>query len=217
MADKISQEGTLKDKGPRISDWSLRTTSRAEQSLLTGRKPRVSGKGDEELLNGLSTTGAYRQQTRDRPPEKAQKHILGVQGQNQAWKYPLASALVGNVGSKEDSCRIIGTGGRLRETRVQWQRIQKTWTAQHLLCLRIHCQDFFLDLPVCRRVPTENKTWVVDHLSQQNTSLWGWLDTCKVLRELLPLSQSDFLSSLAACGHQGDPWWWDKEDATHIQ
>lgn len=34
-------------------------------------------------------------------------------------KYPLASALVGNVGSKEDSCRIIGTGGRLREMRVQ--------------------------------------------------------------------------------------------------
>lgn len=100
MADKISQEGTLKDKGPRISDWSLRTTSRAEQSLLTGRKPRVSGKGDEELLNGLSTTGAYGQQTRDRPPEKAQKHILGVQGQNQAWQISTGISTGGECGQQ---------------------------------------------------------------------------------------------------------------------
>lgn len=60
----------------------------------------MSGKGDEELLNGLSTTGAYGQQTRDRPPEKAQKHILGVQGQNQGWQISTGISTGGECGQQ---------------------------------------------------------------------------------------------------------------------
>lgn len=58
---------------------------RAEQSILTGRKPGMSGKGDEELLRGLQHNRIIRGANMGTGyPEEAQKYIPGMQGQNQA-------------------------------------------------------------------------------------------------------------------------------------
>lgn len=79
------QEGTLKVKGPGDLIDLKDNLLRAEQSILIGRRPRVSGKGDEELLKGLQHNRNIQGANMETGyPEEAQKYILGMQGQNWA-------------------------------------------------------------------------------------------------------------------------------------
>lgn len=125
---------------------------RAEWSILTGRKPRVSGKGDEELLSGLQHNRIIREQTRGQATQKKHRNISrACRARTRHAKYPLRSKLVRNVeGSKADSYRAIGTRGGLRKMRLLCpsdKGYRNTWNSQYPLCLSLHCQGFLLGLP----------------------------------------------------------------------
>lgn len=99
---------------------------------------------------GSSTTGTYRKQTWRQTTQKKHRNISwACRARTRHAKHPLGSKLVRSVeGSKEDT--VIGTRGRLRKTGLLCPRdkgYSKTWTAQYLLCLSLHCQGFLLDLP----------------------------------------------------------------------